>query len=79
MDDLLKEWMPKLKGRVGVIKIDIEGFEPYVRGKESCLLLYNMRWDPRLSKACISCRCVYPWCRPLMELWSFCASSSPPP
>ena len=30
LDDLLGEWMPRLKDRVGALKIDTEGFEPWV-------------------------------------------------
>lgn len=30
LDDLLQDWIPRLKGRVGALKIDVEGFEPWV-------------------------------------------------
>jgi len=30
LDDMLSEWMPALKGKVGALKIDTEGFEPWV-------------------------------------------------
>ena len=30
LDDLLKSWIPALKNRVGGLKIDTEGFEPWV-------------------------------------------------
>lgn len=30
LDDLLADWMPRLKGRVGALKMDTEGFEPWV-------------------------------------------------
>ncbi len=30
LDDLLKEWLPALKNRVGALKMDTEGFEPWV-------------------------------------------------
>lgn len=30
LDDLLEDWLPRLKGRVGALKMDVEGFEPWV-------------------------------------------------
>lgn len=30
LDDLLEEWLPALKNRVGALKMDTEGFEPWV-------------------------------------------------
>jgi hypothetical protein len=30
LDDLLAEWLPRLEGRVGALKMDVEGFEPWV-------------------------------------------------
>lgn len=30
LDDILEDWLPALKGRVGSLKMDTEGFEPWV-------------------------------------------------
>ena len=30
LDDILEDWLPALKGRVGAFKMDTEGFEPWV-------------------------------------------------
>lgn len=30
LDDVLKEWIPLLQGKVGALKMDAEGFEPWI-------------------------------------------------